>query len=357
MAYHINLYNSLSLHHSVTRDQPPNEINFTGFIIDTKISHWFGSTRATLQVFDRNPGTFTNTCKEKNPYLVLWSSMHWEPATQEPDTFSRKNMLTAQKRTRASLHVDDERYSVELFFWHKHSKCDQFCAENDPLVNKSANWSPFLTTRSLVGGPNLFARAANLWTDTPAARHIFTCTVIAQYRRHVCLAQVVKFELRSQNTHYIHASWLIFCCTRHWELPHNLFLPLCINPLRRSTADGTSAEYQPLTGYEPKRIELNRTLFNLSNPVIDDQDDIEEIGVKPMSYSQSLIHWAYDSAESITTPPDSDPEDEQLRMVLCIPKYRGNLVQKMTEARSKCTTSTSLSLRTRKLNVNVVSRS
>ena len=70
-----------------------------------------------------------------------------------------------------------------------------------------------------------------------------------------------------------------------------------------------------------KRIELNRTLFNLSNPVIDDQDDIEEIGVKPLSYSKSLIHSAHDSAESIATPPDSDLEDEQLRKMLASTLY------------------------------------
>ena len=52
-----------------------------------------------------------------------------------------------------------------------------------------------------------------------------------------------------------------------------------------------------------------------------DQDDIEEIGVKPMSYSQSLIHSAYDSAESIATPPDSDLEDEQLRKMLASSLY------------------------------------
>ena len=61
----------------------------------------------------------------------------------------------------------------------------------------------------------------------------------------------------------------------------------------------------------PKRIELNRTLFNL-----DDQDDIEETGVKSLSFSQSLIHSAYDSAESTATPPDSDLEDAQLREML-----------------------------------------
>ena len=80
-------------------------------------------------------------------------------------------------------------------------------------------------------------------------------------------------------------------------------------------------KYQPLTSHEPKRVELNRTLFNLSNQEIDDQEEKEEIVVKPMSYSQSLIHSAFDSAESIATPPDSDLEDEQLRKMLASPLY------------------------------------
>ena len=48
---------------------------------------------------------------------------------------------------------------------------------------------------------------------------------------------------------------------------------------------------------------------------------LEEIDVKPLSYSQSLIHSAYDSAESIATPPDSDLEDEQLRKMKASPLY------------------------------------
>ena len=60
---------------------------------------------------------------------------------------------------------------------------------------------------------------------------------------------------------------------------------------------------------DPKRIELNRILVSPQNQIIDDQDDIEEIGVKPLSYSQSLTHSAYDSAESIATPPDSETSD------------------------------------------------
>ena len=69
--------------------------------------------------------------------------------------------------------------------------------------------------------------------------------------------------------------------------------------------DGTSTEFHSSTGYEPKKIEPNRVLVNPQIQRIDDQDDIEEIGVKPLSYSQSLIHSAYDSAESFATPPDS----------------------------------------------------
>ena len=83
---------------------------------------------------------------------------------------------------------------------------------------------------------------------------------------------------------------------------------------------GTSTEYQPLTGYEPRRVELNRTPVQpIKSGNFDDQDDVGEIGVKPLSYSQSLIHSAYDSAESIAIPPDSELEDEQLRKMLASP--------------------------------------
>ena len=117
---------------------------------------------------------------------------------------------------------------------------------------------------------------------------------------------------------------------------------------------------QPLTGYEPKGIELDRTMFNLSNQEIDDQDDIEEIGVKPLSYSQSLIHSAYDSAESIATPPDWDLEDEQLRKMLASPLYTevsGYLMQKVHRSEKQMTTSTSLPLKARKHDVKFFSRS
>ena len=43
--------------------------------------------------------------------------------------------------------------------------------------------------------------------------------------------------------------------------------------------------------------------------------------MKPLSYSQSLIHSVDDSAESVATPPDSDFEDKQLRKMLASPLY------------------------------------
>ena len=82
---------------------------------------------------------------------------------------------------------------------------------------------------------------------------------------------------------------------------------------------GTSAEFHSSTGCEPNSIELDRNLVNPQNRIIDDQNDLEEIGVKPLSYSQSLTHSAYDSAESIATTPDSDLEDEQLHRMLASP--------------------------------------
>ena len=69
----------------------------------------------------------------------------------------------------------------------------------------------------------------------------------------------------------------------------------------------------------PKGSSSTGPCFILSDQEIDDQHDIEEIGVKPFSYRQALIHSACDSAESISTPPDSDLEDEQFRKMLASP--------------------------------------
>ena len=51
--------------------------------------------------------------------------------------------------------------------------------------------------------------------------------------------------------------------------------------------DGTSTEFHSSRGHEPKRIELSRILVKPQNQCFDGQDDIEEIGVKQLSCSQS----------------------------------------------------------------------
>ena len=136
------------------------------------------------------------------------------------------------------------------------------------------------------------------------------------------------------NWSFIQASWFILCCTPTLSISSpSLFStsPVLLsssspNPDQLSTypiihcddprQDGTSTEYHSSTSHEPKRIELNSILVKPQNQTVDDQDDVEEIGVKPLSYSQSWIHSAYYSAESIATPPDLDLEDEQFRKML-----------------------------------------
>ena len=93
--------------------------------------------------------------------------------------------------------------------------------------------------------------------------------------------------------------------------------PSCTNQINHCEdprQDGGSSNLHSSTGYEPKKIELDRNLVNPQNSIIDDQDYIEQIGVKQSSNSQSLAHSAYDSAENIA--PDSNLEDKQKRKML-----------------------------------------
>ena len=48
---------------------------------------------------------------------------------------------------------------------------------------------------------------------------------------------------------------------------------------------------------------------------------LKKLSVKRLSCSQSLVHSACDTAESIATLPDWDLEDEQLRKMLASPLY------------------------------------
>ena len=54
------------------------------------------------------------------------------------------------------------------------------------------------------------------------------------------------------------------------------------------------------------------------SPITEDMDEFGKVGVKSLSCNLSLIHTAYDSADSIAV---SHLEDEQLRKMLASPLY------------------------------------
>ena len=125
------------------------------------------------------------------------------------------------------------------------------------------------------------------------------------------------------------------------------------------------------------------------NQIINEQDYIQEIGVQLLSCSQSLIHSAYDSAEALRRHPTRTSKTNNYvrcwlhhciygneretegqarayhseRESLMINSSRNPEVSGKpdagccTEARSNCTTNTSLSLPKRKLDDNFFSRS
>ena len=137
------------------------------------------------------------------------------------------------------------------------------------------------------------------------ARHIFTCTVIAQitqHRWHLHMAQVwvaspkcvihprVMFHLAPCSTLNTSTSSLspisLVLLSSSSPNPDVLSTHPFIH-CEDSREDSTSTEFHTSTGYEPKTIELNRILVKPQNQITDDQDDIEETGVKLLSYSQS----------------------------------------------------------------------
>ena len=84
--------------------------------------------------------------------------------------------------------------------------------------------------------------------------------------------------------------------------------------------DGTSTVLHFPTGSEPRTIEINRILVNPQNRIINDRDYIEEIGLKPLSYSQSLIQLSLRFGRK-ALHTNSDLEDEQIRKMLASPLY------------------------------------
>ena len=145
--------------------------------------------------------------------------------------------------------------------------------------------------------------------------------------------------------------------------------------------DGTSTEYSSSTVHEPKRIELNRILVKPQNQIIDDQEDVEEIGLKkvvlqPISLRfgskhcdasrleprRRAIAWDAGFTTLFTGTTWNEGQagayhSERERLMVHSsrnPEVSGKLD---AEWRSKCTTNTSLSLKTRKLDDKFFSRS
>ena len=127
--------------------------------------------------------------------------------------------------------------------------------------------------------------------------------------RHVssCASQYTEHQHKFSPTYLSCVSVVLFSEAR-------LVVHASTYPLWRSTA-GWYFSGIPLHRLKAQEDRAQENSGQTTNQKIDDQDDIEEIGVKPLFYSQS----AYDSAGSIATPPDSDLEDEQLRQMLSSP--------------------------------------
>ena len=81
----------------------------------------------------------------------------------------------------------------------------------------------------------------------------------------------------------------------------------------------------------PKGSSSTGPCFNLSNQRFDCHDGIEEIGVKPLSYSQSLIHSTIRQRALQRHWTRTSKTNKYVRCWLhhCIPKYQGNLMQKV----------------------------
>ena len=96
--------------------------------------------------------------------------------------------------------------------------------------------------------------------------------------------------------------------------------------------DGSSTEYQPLTGYEFKRIELNRTFLNLSNQELDDQKDLRKlVSNRCPAANPWYIQLTIRQRALQCHPTRTSKTNNYVRCWFhcCIPKYRGNVMQQV----------------------------
>ena len=112
----------------------------------------------------------------------------------------------------------------------------------------------------------------------------------------------------------------------------------------------TSAELPPPTVYEPNWIVDNQIVDDQDNMHFTEDDQITELEDRVKCLSLPVVS-AHDSAESIATPP------ELIGLRWRTTSCSAGFTTVPTGARSKCRTITSLSLWTRKLDVQFISRS
>ena len=135
--------------------------------------------------------------------------------------------------------------------------------------------------------------------STNACVHWFKSELCSQ--NHVLSMRHVS-PSAAHDTEHLHKFSLppLLCCCRPLLVSHS-----CRPRIRLSTVKVHGGWYF----YGTHSLYRLRALKDRArqNQIIDDQENIEEIGVKSLSHSQSLTQSAYDPTESIATPPELGP--------------------------------------------------
>ena len=162
------------------RDQPPSKSTSLTSSSKFVFLNWAG-----LHVCCRTPRISTSTYKDETQHPIHWSSMHSNVRPWNSTRWDERDKFTnRQKRsTVVILHVDDGRCRVALCICHKHHKCGHCCAENDSLLNKSANWSILFRSNSQpvqidsVSSGNM----PQIWASS-LVNHLNHCRIVLKYK-------------------------------------------------------------------------------------------------------------------------------------------------------------------------------
>ena len=111
-----------------------------------------------------------------------------------------------------------------------------------------------------------------MWPDTFAARHILTCSVLAQHTRHVCTVQgldKLRYELCCKNFHSStrHASLCDFQYTEHQHTLSHIHLLFLTHPLLRLVKIHGRMALRRNTHF-PKNEESRKTCYLQSEQIV-----------------------------------------------------------------------------------------